>query len=81
MKVKRFVIVGVIAMAVMVPTAVVLATNSQHTSPTLVETVRDATRGFRDVNNATEYASLGACVNSPEEGRDGNPLRQAIPDR
>ena len=81
MKVKRFVIVGVIAMAVMVPTAVVLASNSQHTSPTLVETVRDATRAFRDVNNATDYASLGACVNSPEEGAMGIHYANAIADR
>jgi hypothetical protein len=69
--VKRFVIVGLTGVAVMVPAAIALATNSQDSSPTLVQTVRDATRAFRDVSNATDYASLGACVNSPEEGAMG----------
>jgi hypothetical protein len=69
MNVKRLVIVGLAGVAVLVP-AVAVA-NSQSGSPTLVQTVRDATRAFRDVNNATDYASLGACVNSPEEGAMG----------
>jgi hypothetical protein len=71
MNVKRFVIVGLTGVAVMVPTAVALATNRHDSSPTLIQTVRDATRAFRDVSNATDYASLGACVNSPEEGAMG----------
>jgi hypothetical protein len=71
MKVKRVVIVGLTAVAVLVPAAITFATNSQPASPTLIQTVRDATRAFRDVSNATGYASLGACVNSPEEGAMG----------
>jgi hypothetical protein len=71
MNMKRIVIAGVTGLAVMVPAAIAFANNSHETSPTLVQTVRDATRAFRDVNNATDYASLGACVNSPEEGAMG----------
>jgi hypothetical protein len=70
MNVKRFVIIGLTGVAVMVP-AIAVATNGGQESPTLIQTVRDATRGFRDVNNATDYASLGACVNGPEEGAMG----------
>jgi hypothetical protein len=71
MNVKRFVIVGLIGVAVLVPTAVAVATDRHDASPTLIQTVRDATRAFRDVSNATGYASAGACVNSPEEGAMG----------
>jgi hypothetical protein len=45
--------------------------STQEDSATLVQTVRDATHDFRDVNEATGYASLGACVSSPEEGAMG----------
>ena len=71
MNMKRFVIVGLTAVAVMVPAAIALATDNQQSSPTLIQTVRDATRGFRDVGNATDYVSMGACVNSPQEGAMG----------
>jgi hypothetical protein len=71
MNVKRLAaIVLTGAVVTVVPAMSALATND-HASPTLVETVRDATRKFRDVNNATDYASLGACVSSPQEGAMG----------
>jgi hypothetical protein len=68
---KRVVAIVVTGVAVAVPAIGALATNGQHASSTLVQTVRDATRDFRDVNNATDYTSLGACVSSPQEGAMG----------
>jgi hypothetical protein len=42
-------------------------------SPGLVEQVREATRGFRDVDVALDagYGSEGSCVSGPEEGAMG----------
>lgn len=71
MNMKRVVAIGVTAVAVMAPAAFVFASNDQQSSPTLIQTVRDATRAFRDVNNATDYTSLGACVSGPQEGAMG----------
>jgi hypothetical protein len=85
MNVKRFVVIGATGVASTVPAAMAFATNNPQPSSTLVETastnsqeastlvqtVQDATRDFRDVSNATEYASTGACVNSPQEGAMG----------
>jgi hypothetical protein len=86
MNVKSFAVIGLTGVAAMVPAAIAFATNSQQVSstlpqtvstdspeasPTLVQTVQDATRDFRDVSNATGYASLGACVSSPQEGAMG----------
>ena len=72
MNVKRWAAIGVAAVALTVAPAMnAVATNDDHGSVTLVQTVRDATRQFRDVANATDYASLGACVSSPQEGAMG----------
>ena len=72
MNLKRLVAIVVAGAAVaVVPAVGALASNDQHGSPTLVQTVRDATRNFRDVNNATDYASLGACVSGPQGGAMG----------
>jgi hypothetical protein len=86
MNVKSCVVVGVTAVAAFVPAAIAFATtgqppssepidtvsaNSSEAAPTLVQTVQDATRAFRDVGNATGYASLGACVSSPQAGAMG----------
>jgi len=68
---KKLVILAAAVVAVSVPSVGVLATNGHHDPSTLIQTVRDATRNFRDVNNATDYTSLGACVSSPEEGAMG----------
>jgi hypothetical protein len=68
---KKLVVIGLTAVAVMVPTVGALAANSGDHGPTLIETVREATQDFHDVNNATDYASSGACVSSPEEGAMG----------
>jgi hypothetical protein len=75
MRAKRLVVIGLVATLCIVPAAAALATGGgepDHT-PTLVQQVRDATRGFQDVNDATAagYASLGACVSSPTEGAMG----------
>jgi hypothetical protein len=74
---KRLVIVGVAAVACIVPAATALASaSSRHqteATPTLVQQVRDATHDFLDVNNAAGggYASLGSCVSGPQEGAMG----------
>src|SRR5215207_3028880 len=75
MRAKRLVVIGLVATLCTVPAAAALATGSNepdHT-PTLVQQVRDATRGFQDVNDATAagYASLGSCVSGPTEGAMG----------
>jgi hypothetical protein len=69
---KRLLIVGVTAILCLVPTAAAVAGQHNH-PPALVEQVRDATRDFRDVNNAMAagYGSLGSCVSGPEEGAMG----------
>jgi len=86
MNMKSCVVVGVTAVAALVPAAIAFATtgqppssgpidtvsaNSSEAAPTLVQTVQDATRAFRDVANATGYVSLGACVSSPQAGAMG----------
>lgn len=71
MKLKQILGIVAIAAAVSVPAVGALATNGHDSAPTLIQTVRDATRDFRDVANASGYSSLGACVNSPEEGAMG----------
>jgi hypothetical protein len=71
MNVKKMVVIGLSTLAVTVPAVGALAANGRHESPTLIETVRQATQDFQDVNNATDYVSLGACVNSPEDGAMG----------
>jgi hypothetical protein len=72
---KRLFVIGLAAALCIVPAATALAhTNGEPEAvPTLVQQVRDATRDFHDVGNATAagYASLGSCVSSPEEGAMG----------
>jgi hypothetical protein len=68
---KKLLALAAVAAAVSVPAVSALATNGHEEAPTLIQTVRDATRQFRDVNNATEYTSLGACVSGPQEGAMG----------
>jgi hypothetical protein len=67
---KRLVAFGAAIVAASVPAVGAMATGGQH-PPTLIQTVRDATNDFRDVSNAKDYTSLGACVSSPEEGAMG----------
>ncbi len=72
MNARRLILVGLTVVACAVPAAVVVA--GQRTSdPGLPQQVQDATRDFRDVNNAIAagYTSLGSCVSGPEEGAMG----------
>ena len=79
MNLKRLVAIVVAGAAVaVVPAVGALASNDQHGSPTLVQTVRDATRNFRDVNNATDYASLGGSRERPEKGAMGVHYADAV---
>jgi hypothetical protein len=71
MNVKKIVVIGLTALVVTVPAVGALAAGSRHGSPTLIDTVRQSTESFQDVNNATDYVSAGACVSSPEEGAMG----------
>jgi len=72
MNTRRVVTIGLIAILCAVPAAVAIATGGEHT-PRLTDQVKEATRDFRDVNNAIAagYTSLGSCVSSPEEGAMG----------
>ena len=74
MNTKRVVIIGMTAILCAVPAAAALASgNGEAHTPRLADQVREATRDFRDVNNAIAagYTSLGSCVSSPEEGAMG----------
>jgi hypothetical protein len=73
MSLKRRVIVGLAAVACVVPAAAAVAGGQSTGSPGLVQQVRDATAAYRDVDNAIAagYQSLGACVSGPEEGAMG----------
>jgi hypothetical protein len=66
-------IAGLVAMSALVPAAAVVAGGRSPQTPGLVQQVRDATRAFRDVNNAIAagYTSLGACVSGPDQGAMG----------
>ena len=74
-KVRRVAMVGIVVAAAAIPVATTAASgNGGHSGQsTLVQAVRDATRGFRDVDaaNAAGYASLGTCVSGPQEGAMG----------
>ena len=75
MKMKRIVIIGLVAALCIVPGAAAASNggDGSEPTPTLVQQVRDATRGFQNVADAMSagYASLGSCVSSPEEGAMG----------
>jgi hypothetical protein len=71
MNTKRLAVIGLTAVVVTAPAVGALAASGDDHPPTLIETVRTATEAFHDVNNATGYASLGACVSGPEEGAMG----------
>jgi hypothetical protein len=73
MKSRRLVIIGIIATLCAVPAAVALASAQGEHTPGLPDQVRDATRDFRDVENAIAagYASAGSCVSGPEVGAMG----------
>jgi hypothetical protein len=73
MKTMGKVIAAVVATTAIVPAAAAMAGGQSTPTPGLVQQVRDATRAFRDVNNAIAagYTSLGACVSGPDEGAMG----------
>lgn len=64
----RIILVGAASAALAMPTA-----TSAQEPMTLVDAVRQATRGFRDVDEATPagYGSAGSCVSGPETGAMG----------
>jgi hypothetical protein len=71
---KRWNVVAMAAIACAGSIAVVSGGIGQASSPpALVEQVQDATRSFKDVNNAIAagYGSLGSCVSGPQEGAMG----------
>jgi hypothetical protein len=75
MKAKRFVVIGVAAIAVAVPMVIALASTDdrEETSTGLVREVREATRDFQSVKKAMDagYSSSGSCVSGPQEGAMG----------
>lgn len=71
---RRWNIVAMAGIACVGSIAVVSAGIGQASSPpALVQQVQDATRDFKDVNNAIAagYASAGSCVSGPQEGAMG----------
>ena len=73
MNTRHAVVAGITSLACALPAAAAVAGRGSQDTPTLVEQVRDATRGLRDVDSAVAagYASEGACVSGPEEGAMG----------
>jgi hypothetical protein len=71
---RRPIVVGLAAIVCAIPAAAAIASSGATTpTPGLGQQVRDATRRFRDVDNAVAagYASAGACVSGPEDGAMG----------
>jgi hypothetical protein len=70
---------GFVATSAIVPAAAVVAGGRSTQTSGLVQQVRDATRAFRDVNDAIAagYTSLDACVSGPDQGAMGIPGRTA----
>ena len=73
MKTTSKIIAGLVATTAIVPAAAAVAGDRSTPAPPLVQQARDATRAFRDVDNAIAagYTSLGACVSGPDEGAMG----------
>ena len=73
MKTTSKILAGLVATSAVVPAAAVVAEGGSAQAPALAQHVRDATRPFRDVNNAIAagYTSLGSCVSGPEQGAMG----------
>jgi hypothetical protein len=67
------IIVGLVASSAIVPAAAAVAGGRSTPARPLVQEVRDATRVFRDVNDAIAagYTSLGSCVSGPDRGAMG----------
>ena len=88
MKTKLFVLIGITALLLLTFTAVALASiNSSQTegdpTGTLVQTVRQATERFKDVDagGSRRLRAVPRLRQRPPGGRNGHPLRQRRPGR
>jgi hypothetical protein len=73
MKAASKILAALMASSAIVPAAAAVAGDRSTQPRPLVQQVRDATRAFRDVNDAIAagYTSLGACVSGPDRGAMG----------
>lgn len=77
MKIKNFLFIGLVPVLLLAFTTVALAglysPQRQDETPTLVDTVRQATEPFQDVAaaEAAGYGLFHGCVSGPEEGAMG----------
>ncbi|MGQ0604423.1 MAG: hypothetical protein ACT4QE_22310 [Anaerolineales bacterium] len=74
MKIKRFLLIGLVAASLLALTSVALAAREGATpAGTLVATVRQATARFKNLDEATAagYGLFHGCVSGPQEGAMG----------
>jgi hypothetical protein len=74
MKNKRLLLIGLVILSLIPLTSIAMADNEKpEQGKTLVETVRNATKRFKDANAATSagYGLFHGCVSGPQEGAMG----------